>query len=210
MNAVFLILLLLIAVAIVVYPYQKKFQQTQVGIALLLVISVPIGYWYWGSWQNLAKYTRQQILLKSVKNPQQLVEKLKQHLAKDPDSARGWFLLGRLYASQSQWSEARDAFQRSHLLDPDNEQTTVNYVQSLWQMNHQVLNATIQKLLESILKKNPQQPDALSILALDAYRSHDYQKAIDYWTLLLKQVPPDSEDAKAIRQAIVKARNFLE
>jgi len=208
MNAVFLIFLLLIAILVLIYPYQKKIQPIQGAIALLILIFVPTGYWYFGSWQSLSKYKQQEVLLKSVKNPQQLIEKLKQHLKKDPSSARGWFLLGRLYASQSQWSEARDSFERSHSLEPDNEQTTVNYVQSLWQINHQVLNAKIKKLLESILKKNPQQPDAISILAIDAYRSHDYQKAIDYWSLLLKQVSPDSVDAKAIRQAIVKAKKM--
>jgi len=209
MNVTFLIILLLMAMVVVVYPYQGKFPRIQILIASLLIIGVCIGYWQWGSWESLTQYTRQQALLKSIKNPQELIDKFKQHLEKNPDSARGWFLLGRLYASQSRWSEARGAFHQAHLLDPNNEQINVNDIQSLWQTNHQVFNPNIRKRLQSILKNNPNQPDTLSMLAIDAFQEHDYQKAIEYWTQLLSLVPPDSVDAKAIRQAIAKAQKQL-
>ena len=110
-----------------------------------------------------------------------------------------------MFSSQDQWPEALEAFNRAHLLEPDNEQITVNYAQSLWQTNHQVFNATIRGVFQSLLKKNPNQPDSLSMLAIDAFQKHAYQRAIDYWTHLLTLVPPDSVEAKAIRRAINKA-----
>lgn len=205
MNVTPFVVLLLIAVFIVVYPYQGKLKRSQFVIAFVLTICASLGYWQWGSWQNVTEYTQQQIALKSFKNPQDLIDKLKQHLNDDPSSARGWFLLGRLYSSQDQWPQALEAFNRAHLLEPDNEQITVNYAQSLWQTNHQVFNATIRGLFQSLLKKNPNQPDSLSMLAIDAFQDHAYQRAIDYWTHLLTLVPPNSVEAKAIRRAINKA-----
>ncbi len=206
MNITLFVVLMLIAVVIVVYPYQGKFKRSQFIIVPLLVVCVSAGYWQWGGWIRFTEYNHQQTALKSFKNPQEIIDKLKQHLNASPTSARGWFLLGRLYASQNQWPEAVDAFNRSHLLEPNNEQTTVHYAQSLWQNNQQMFNATIRALFLSILKANPNQPDALSMLAIDAFQEHDYSKAKQYWTHLLSLVPPNSEDAKAIRKAIKRSK----
>ena len=202
MTITLFLILMALAIAIITYPYKRKFKPLQLLIALLFAICVSAGYWQWGGWKGLAEYNRQQAALKSFKNPQEVIDKLKQHLNSSPKSARGWFLLGRLYASRNQWSEAVDAFNRAHLLEPNNEQTTVNYAQSLWQNNHQIFNATIRGLFLSILKVNPNQPDALSMLAIDAFQERDYSIAKHYWTHLLSLVPPDSEDANAIRKAI--------
>lgn len=206
MNMISLSVLILLAIAIIIYPYKGTFKRLQFMIVLLFAICVSVGYWQWGGWQGLTEYNRQQAALKSFKNPQEIIDKLKQHLNASPTSARGWFLLGRLYASQNQWSEAVDAFNQAHLLEPNNEQTTVNYAQSLWQNNHQIFNATIRALFLSILKANPNQPDALSMLAIDAFQEHDYSTAKQYWTHLLSLVPPNSEDAKAIRKAIKRSK----
>ena len=58
----------------------------------------------------------------------------------------------------------------------------------------------------SVLKSNPKQPDALAMLAMDAFLSKAYSQAIAYWERLLVLVPKDSEDALAIRKAIAKAQ----
>ena len=202
MNVTLLVVLIVVAILVVVYPYQGKFKRMQFVIAFVLVLGVSMGYWQWGAWSSLSQYTRTQMALKSFKNPEDVIEKLKQHLKADPSSARGWFLLGRLYASEDQWPEASDAFGRAHLLEPDDEQTTVNTAQSLWQTNHQRFNASIRTMFQSILNHNPNQPDALSMLAVDAFQHHDLPKAKAYWVHLLSLVPPDSADAKAIRKAI--------
>ena len=74
----------------------------------------------------------------------------------------------------------------AYQLEPDNEQFTLNYVQNAWQMNQQKFTDTHRKLLAHVLEKNPNQPDALAMLAMDAYQQHDYQHAINYWQQLLE------------------------
>ena len=148
--------------------------------------------------------------MKSLKTPQELIDKLKAHLQQKPDSARGWYLLGRLYAGQNQWKSAYKVFFKAHELEPDNEQITVNYAQSIWQTHHRIFTSDVRQLFQSILKKNPNQPDALSMLAMDAYQHHEYQRAIDYWSLLLALLPQDSSESKAIRKAIFKAHEMIE
>lgn len=213
------LILSIIAASIVVYPLRKSQGNIMFTLLLALVLlALPLlGYHYWGSgadWDNyqqqLAKQEQVQDLLKSVQgSPQALIAKLKARLAQQPESARGWYLLGRLYASQEDWQQAHDAYAKAHKLAPTNEQTTINYAQSLWQLNHQQFNDEIRGLFESVLQKNANQPDALAMLAMDAFLGHAYQYAIDYWQRLLNIIPPQSEDALAIRKAIVKAQQRM-
>ncbi len=147
--------------------------------------------------------------MQSIKNPAQLIERLKARLESEPESARGWYLLGRLYASQGQWTSARDAFQRSYELNPEDMSATINYAQSLWQLNQQHFNDQVRNLFKTVLKKNPDEPEALAMLAMDAFMNHDYPSAIDYWQHLLKLAPEQSEEARMIRKAIAKAQEKL-
>lgn len=213
------LILSMIAIFIVLYPLRKRQSGIMLTVLLALVLlALPLlGYHYWGSgadWDNyqqqLAKQEQVQALLKSVQgSPQALIAKLKARLAQQPESARGWYLLGRLYASQEDWQQARDAYAKAHQLAPTNEQATINYAQSLWQLNHRQFNDAIRGLFQSVLQKNADQPDALAMLAMDAFLGHAYQHAIDYWQRLLNIIPPQSEDALAIRKAIVKAQQRM-
>lgn len=209
------LILLLLGLSIVLYPLRKS------GLRAILLIPILIGlvglsYWRWGAFQEWSAYLqeaekqhRAQEMLKSIHDPAELITQLNDRLHEHPESARGWYLLGRLYASQTSWRQACDAYAKAHALEPDNTQITVNYAQSLWQQNQQKINPTIYALLKTVLDTNADDPDALAMLALDAFKRKDYQTAIDYWQHLLKLAPPQSDDAQAIRKAIAKAQQML-
>ncbi len=215
MNEWFLLMsflvLLVLALCIVLYPLRPFRMRTLLWCPILCVL-VAVGYGLWGAWpawthhhQEQEKQRRAEALLKTVHDPEELIEKLKAQLKKQPSSVRGWYLLGRLYASQNRWKDACDAFAVAYQKQPDDEQVAVNYVHSLWPFHHQSFDQHSRELLTKILKNNPLQPDALGMRAMDAYARHDYQQAIDDWQRLLKIAPPQSNDAKAIRKAIAKA-----
>ena len=208
------IVLLSCALVITLYPLRKQ-TISMILLAPVLFCLVSVTYWRWGSWVDWKQYIHQQekqrqvqVMLQSIRTPQELIDKLKARVQQQPGRARGWYLLGRLYSSQAEWSQARDSYAKAYRLDAD-EQTTVNYAYSLWQLNHQQFNGEIRALYESVLRKNVKQPDALAMLAMDAYIGHAYQQAIDYWQQLLKMAPIGSEDAQAIQSAIVKAQQKM-
>lgn len=210
-----LIGLLILAACFVWYPLRQN-KLLSMGVFSLFMMVAMLGYWRWGAWSDWVEYvsiqTRKQhvqALLKTIEGPEALIDQLKTHLMAHPDSARGWYLLGRLYAGQQSWIKARDVFQTAYQLKPEDEAITINYAQSLWQVHQQQFDDTIRGLFQSVLRHNSNQPDALAMLAIDAYMSHDYQSAIKYWQRLLAIVPDDSEDAKAIRQAIAAAFSSL-
>ncbi|WP_419420652.1 tetratricopeptide repeat protein [Legionella sp. D16C41] len=207
-----LITLACFAVLIIIYPLGKTLKKgfTLFVISLLLVMA--LAYYQWGSFLSWQQYKQNELaeqrakaLLEKIKSPEELITKLKTHLDDTPSSARGWYLLGRLYVSQGAWEPARDAFAKAHQLNLNDEGITINYAYSLWRLNGQQFNNDIRSLFDQLLKQNPSQPDALAMLAVDAYDNKYYAKAVDYWQRLLKLAPPDSEEARALRKAIAKA-----
>lgn len=209
------IVLGLLALPLVLYPLRR----TKLAILMMLplmIVFLSFAYGRWGAWSEWQKYTHREAkqkqveaVLQTIKSPAELIDRLKARLNENPESVRGWYLLGRLYASQNEWLQARDAFFKAHQLKPGDEVATVNYAQSLWQLNQQQFNGQIRDLFKSLLQKNPNQPDALAMLAMDAYASHDYKQAIDYWQQLLKLAPKQSDEAQMISKAIAKAQQQL-
>ena len=209
------VVFLIISLIVALYPLQKRAMSGML-LAPIIFSLVAFAYWRWGAWPDLNRFIHQQArqqqaqaMLKSIRNPQELIDRLKARLEQQPDSPRGWYLLGRVFASQEQWPQAHEAFAKAHHLKPDDEQTTVNYAQSLWQLNHQKFNDESRALFQTVLQKNANQPDALAMLAMDAFIGHAYQQAIDYWQRLLKFAPPQSEEAQSIRKAIAKAQHSM-
>ena len=209
------IFLMSVALVILLYPLRRIIINALL-LAPILACFVFIGYWNWGSWPDWITYRHQQVKLKqaqdilaSVGSSQKLIDKLTAHLKEQPGSSRGWYLLGKLYASQGNWESARDAYARAHQLKPADAETAVHYAHSLWQLNHRHFNKEIREFYKSILEQNANQPDALAMLAMDAFARHAYQQAIDYWQHLLKIVPPQTEEARAIHKAIVKAQQKM-
>ena len=209
------IVLLMLALSVALYPLRKH-RASVLLLTPIVIVLVGIAYLYWGAWpervhfiQDRAKQERIQAMLKSMNEPTDLIKKLKAILQTQPNSARGWYLLGRMYASQHQWMDANQAFAHAYRLQPNDEQIAVNYAQNLWQLNHQQYDDNSRGILKSIVVRNPNQPDALAMLAMDAYTSRDYRQAIDYWQVLLKLAPSQSEEARAIRKAIAKAQAMM-
>lgn len=211
---------LLVAVALsagflFIYPLKSN-KVIALFLFPVLLVLVVAAYMTWGSfvpWQAYQQQQESQLqakqMLQQIKTPDELINKLKAKLDDTPKSAKGWYLLGRLYFARNDDEQAATAFAKAYHLVPDNEQYAVNYAHGLWKLNHQQFDPHIIKLFQGLLSHNPNQPDALAMLAMNAFMSHDYESAINYWQRLLKLAPPQSEEALAIHKAIAKAQEQL-
>ena len=203
--------LFIVGSMITLFPFYKS-RLSLFILSPVVLLSVVMMYWLWGGFQGWIGYIhadrqqqKVQAMLKKLNDPMDVVDMLKARLKQQPDSARGWYLLGRVYASLNQWPKAQEAYAKAHRLTPDDLQITINDALSLWELNHKTCNDEIRRLFQSVLQQDANQPDALAMLAMDAFLGHAYKPAIDYWQRLLNTVPPQSEEAKAIRRAIAKA-----
>lgn len=203
-----------IILGVVMYPLRQH-KKVIYTLGPILFIFILTAYWQWGgffAWQNYAQQIQQQkrvqAVLKSIQGPDALIEKLRARVKEAPSNAEGWYWLGRLCANQHHSQEALNAFAKAHELEPHNANISIHYANFLKQYQPQKYQETIQTLLLNVLKKDPNQPDALSMLAMEAFLVHDYKQAIAYWERLLVLVEPESEDARLIFKAVTKAEQL--
>lgn len=201
-------------VAVAVYPLHCEIKW-RVIIGILLWLGIGIGYLYFGNWKAQHQFAVRQKQLKQVSHALQsykgregVIQALKARLDHTQHSAKGWYLLGKLYAGEGKWVDSRAAFKEAYHLEPNTEYL-VQYAMSRWQCEHQHLTPKTRQLFESILSQNAKQPEALMVLAMDAYLMGHDEKAIQYWQRLLELLPSNSEDARLIRKAIAKAEMRL-
>ena len=145
-------------------------------------------------------------MIETMRNhPEQLVSQLQQILNDQPNSARGWYLLGKLYLDLGEYEKARGALEHAVKLKPLPE-VQLALAQALFFTQKNQLNPTAEKLVQAVLKQQPEQPDAINLLAMNEFSRGHYPAAIKYWEQLLARVSPDSDTGKALLAAIAKAR----
>ncbi|NCT56621.1 MAG: hypothetical protein GW760_02775 [Legionella sp.] len=207
-----LIALGLLGIVVALRPFWHA-RRLVIMLAPVLCVGLVLAYGVWGGffeWHAFhlaeAKQKQAEAVVQSLGSTQAIIERFKMHLKKSPNDAKAWFLLGRVYVAEADWLHANQAFATAHRLAPDYQEYTLHYVQSVWELNHQQFDENARALLLEIVKHHPDQPDALAMLAFDAYKRHQNQLAVMYWERLLKLAPQGSEEASKLRQAIAKAR----
>ncbi|MBA4697247.1 MAG: tetratricopeptide repeat protein [Legionella sp.] len=198
------------------YPLRQSKRLCSV-LFLAMIVFLPLGYKFSGGWHEWRIFLQKEVdkqkaqrFLTAVNGQKGVIATLKQKLQKDPKSAQGWYLLGRLYASQGEWPLAADAFRQAYNLKPEDALITINYAQSLWQKEGDRAHARIEPLLEKVLINHPTHPDAMALLAQCAFEKGDYSTAITYWERLLSIVQNGTEDADLLRRAIAQAHQKMD
>lgn len=214
----------LVSLGLLVFPFLKyrvqltdKLESNVVRniTIIILVLGLPIlaisFYWKLGASQQIAQ---QQVIaqqnqvtatqIKKLGSLQHIIAILKQKLAVNPDG-HGFYLLGRLYIKTQQFKESSEAFAKANELTPNQVEILLSYAESLYFL-HYALDNQAKLLLEQVLKLQPNQSDAINLLAIDAYQHKDYAKAVAYWEQLLPEFQPGSIEQQKLLQMIAAAQ----
>lgn len=201
-----------IATLAILFPFRHRLLPCLLALPLIWGSSYAL-YSVFGGWLEWHNYETARIkekearaLLASMGSMDKVIERLKARVNETPKDAKAWFLLGRVYSTEGHAADAKAAFIMARRLDPNNESYILHYAQSVWETNGSAFDADTKSLLEDVLQKNERQPDALAMLALNAYNQTAYGTAADYWERLLLLVPKGSEDADKLSQLVAKAR----
>lgn len=210
-------LMTLIAVAIIAFPVRRKHK----FLSMMFVIALPIVgltlYWYLGSSQKLEQYwtlkkeaKQVKLELSKIKSPMQVVDRMKAYLHSHPNSPKGWYLLGKVYFGQRQYSEALAALQKAHKQKPSSTQYAVSYAQASYFQNSQQLRPSVLNMLKRIVIKEPHNVGAINLLAINFYLEKDYKNAVQYWEKLLPLFVAGSPDQKILLSMIASAQKKSE
>ncbi len=134
-----------------------------------------------------------------------MVGGLAARLRENPDDTDGWKMLGRSYAVLGRFGEAVDAYAKAAVRAPRDAQLLVDFADALAMARGQNLQGEPEKLVLRALEIEPRNLKALALAGAAAFESEEFKAAAGYWERMLPLVPPDSEDARAIRANVAEA-----
>lgn len=114
---------------------------------------------------------------------------LRTRLAEEGDDAVAWMLLGRIWMSQGLMLDAIEAFEKALKLTPNRSALLLSYSQALVVVGGEQELAKAGQSIARVLINEPDNLDALSLMALIAYEKGDVPEAITAWQLLLERLP---------------------
>ncbi len=137
-----------------------------------------------------------------------MVGKLADKQAKNPNDTDGWLKLGRAYLVLQDPAKAADAYAKAHALNPNDPaialQQAMAEVDTLPEATP-VPDKTVQ-LLKQVQAADPAKPEVYWYLGIAAARNRDRAEAQRLWQHLLTMLPPAGEDHKNVQSALDSLR----
>jgi len=133
---------------------------------------------------------------------ERMVAALAARLEKNPDDPKGWSMLARSYHAMGRFADASAAYAR---IGPElhrDPSLLAGYADALASNANGNLEGQPSELIAEALKLDPDHPTALALSAMAAYRRHDVNEAARQWQHLLRLLPPGSEDARWVANAL--------
>ncbi len=119
---------------------------------------------------------------------------LRTKLAQSGDDQVAWMLLGRVAMSLNEYDMAQQSFDKVLRMDPDNMSVLISYSQVLLLEGSDANMTRAAGMLSKVLKDDPTNLDAISLLALIAYERHDWLQAKAAFEVLLNSM--DKQDSR--------------
>jgi cytochrome c-type biogenesis protein CcmH len=179
-------------------------RRSALALGIGLPLAAVLAYFALGNLAALAPESRESKI--SANQVEDMVARLAARLEQNPDDLNGWTMLARSYKALGRHEEAVRAFTKAEKLVNTDAQLLSDYAEALALATGGSLKGRPTEILNRALALNPDHPQALVLAGTAAYARDDYAGAAAYWERLLKQLPVDSDDAKALAAGIEKAR----
>lgn len=183
-------------------------------VVVLIVLALPLVtgsiYLKIGTPDSI-NYVSQQAKPHNEKYPpvEELIERVKERLAKTPDDPTGWFVLARTYMVTGQYSESVDALKQLRELVGDDPLVLVRLADAMTMAQGGRFNPESIQLIQKALKIQPKQPQGLWLMGVVKSRQGNNQAAINYWQQAKKVFSDDPKSITELDQLIASAREQL-
>ncbi|MBI3523120.1 MAG: c-type cytochrome biogenesis protein CcmI [Betaproteobacteria bacterium] len=175
------------------------------ALALVLLLPLSAGLLY--AWLGNPAAMRPVVAQRQVTAAQidEMVNKLAARLEKNPQDTQGWAMLGRSYKALGRYDEAEKAFARAGDAVNNDPALLTEYADLLAARTNSLEGKPMQ-LVQRALQLDPTNIMALALAGTAAYNRQDFPEATRYWEILLKKLPPESEDAKGLTATLAEIR----
>lgn len=177
-----------------------------IALAAFLLIGSAVGYMMLGNpiAINPPKQDEHSIGAAEI---ERMVADMAAKLEKDPENYRGWAMLARSYKVMNRFPEAVKAYARTGPMLDTSAELLVDYADTLAAVERG-FSKDVLALIDKALKLEPTNMQGLWLRGTAFYEAGRYDKALVDWELLLKSLPPDSEEARVVSGNIAEVRSL--
>lgn len=180
------------------------------ALPLAAALAVPllgIGlYLHWGASDKveLAREMREQ-----PRTIEEMTARLEKVVQAQPDSAEGWYFLGRTYMAQERAGDAARAYERAVQVAGRQPELLGQWAQALYFASQKRFTPEVQALTEEALKADANEVTSLGLLGIAGFEEGRFKDAIGYWERLIAVLPQDDPSRGALQGGIERAREKL-
>lgn len=191
--------------------------QRQVGskvlggkVPLIAALMMPLlGYGLYLHWGAIDQVERARTFAEQPQSIAEMTARLEASLKENPESAEGWYFLGRTYMAQERAGDAAGAFERAVTLAGRQPELLGQWAQALYFAGDKRWNEQLQGLTDEALKADPEEATSLGLLGIAAYEDGRFSDAIGFWERLVAVLPEQDPSRMAIQGGIERARTQL-
>ena len=178
--------------------------KTVIGICLFIAL-VSVGlYVFLGDGVRVAQQTSQKPV--SQEAVQKMVAEFAAKMEKEPDNLKGWAMLARSYRILGRTDDAANAYGRAGVYLNSDPELLAEYADTLATIANGNFSGKPLQLINQALKLDPNNFLALWLSGTASYTSGNYKAAVQTWEKLAKQLPPNTDETRAIQGSIAEAR----
>jgi len=137
----------------------------------------------------------------------QMLGRLEQRLAQNPNDPEGWAILARSYMALERYPDAVRALEKLRELVGDEPAILIPLADALGMTQGGKMAGRPAALIAKVLEVEPDNPIANWLAGNAAAEAKDWQGAIEHWRRALAQVGDDAESAGELRQRIADAES---
>lgn len=200
--------------------YQQPKHKVLFHSSLVLLVVVIVGFVYsqnghyrqLADWelaqQNLASYGQRALLGEgepmNERDMQLFSLALRTKLDKEGDDAVAWMLLGRVWMTLGMLEESVESFERALKLMPERTPLLISYSQALIMLGGDYNLAKAGQSVAKVLMQEPDNIDAVSLMALIAHERGDNEQAIASWQLLASSLAADDPRLAVVAERLAE------
>ncbi|PZW71101.1 cytochrome c-type biogenesis protein CcmH [Pseudomonas sp. URMO17WK12:I1] len=179
-------------------------------VPLLAVVLVPVLavllYLQWGA---IDKVEQAHTFAGEPHSIEEMTARLEQAVQNNPESAEGWYFLGRSYMAEQRAADAARAFGQAVKVAGREPELLGQWAQALYFAAGKQWGPQLDALTSEALKTDPEEVTSLGLLGIAAYEEQRFADAIGYWQRLVAVLPEGDPSRQAIAGGIERARQEM-
>ncbi len=177
---------------------------------VVMIVAIPLlaaGLYAWlGNPAALDQMARRDFSRQDIED---MVSGLAAKLEREPENYQGWVMLARSYKAMRRYDEAERAFEKAGPLVDQDPQLLADFADLLATKSGGDLAGRPEQLLAKALALDPDNLQTLWLAGTAAFNHRDFGKAVEHWQRGLRQLPPESEDARMLNSIIAEAKQQM-